>query len=221
MMSGSFLTEVTMTMAIVISRDVFDYATFGVNLALAMIAIVAVIVAERNVRQAKVSAEASRTAADAAIKSINLNFDVQRPRITVRTDGTSFVTFTMINKGSSPAQILWFNNFPSWHAPVAGEVMGQPRFGAFYDEANTHIMNVPVLHPNAEMEAGTFANSALEEGNPELFGEIRTGGRFLYLYSAIKYKGPFTDQIFETRYCFRLTQNGWRMAGDVGYNFEN
>ena len=210
-----------MTVAIVVSRDVFDYATFGVNLALAIIAIGGVIVAVWNVGQAKVSAEASRVAADAAIKSINLNFDVQRPRITVRTEGTSFVTFTMTNKGSSPAQILWFNNFPSWHTPVAGEEMGQPRFGAFYDDANTQIMNVPVLHPDAEMEAGTFATSALEEGNPDIFGEIKTGRRFLYLYSAIKYKGPFTDQIFETRYCFRLTQNGWKMAGDVGYNFEN
>ena len=210
-----------MTMAIVVSREVLDYATFCVNFSLAIIAIVGVRAAVMSVRHAKVSAEASRDAADAAIKSINLNFDVQRPRITVRVEGKDYATFTMINKGGSPAEIIWFNRYPAFHAPVAGEKMGEPRFGDFYDNSGMQIMNVPVIHPNDLMMAGEFALSAIEEVNPDLFREITTSNRFLYVYSAIKYKGRFSDQIFETRWCFRLSKNGWMMDGDVGYNFEN
>jgi hypothetical protein len=128
------------------------------------------------------------------------------------------VIFKAVNKGRSTARIVFWNNIPTAVTPLAGDNMGNPQYGAVYADSRMEIINIAPIPPGGEMDIGSYSTHYIEEGNPYLWEEIRTLKRFLYLYSAIKYKGFLSDDVYESRWCFLVRSMGPLMAGDPGYN---
>jgi hypothetical protein len=79
-------------------------------------------------------------------------------------------------------------------------------------------MNAPLLFPGECREAGSYSVTALQESWPERWEEVRVLKRAIYVYSVIKYEGPFSDDIYETRWCFRITSHGPVMSGGIRCN---
>ena len=207
------------------TKDWLDRIAFAANLLLVGVGIWGIIVAIRSVKAAEKSASAAeqnavaaKDGAQASLLNARTLVRAERPWLVVEATGFPNVTFRAVNKGRTPAQLLWYNNFPTISHPLIDEQIGQPHFGMFYEVEGSQIMNIPWVFPDCDMGVGEYPTDALKHGAPQLWEEIHTVKRWLYLYSAIKYKGPFSEDVYETRYCFRVSANGHVMAGDPGYN---
>jgi hypothetical protein len=76
------------------------------------------------------------------------------------------------------------------------------------------------IAPGKDMFINSFDISILDDGAmDQLKKEINAGSRAIRIFSAIKYRGLVSDEIFESRYCYGWGQNGTHLAGPAGYNY--
>jgi hypothetical protein len=212
-----------------------DRIAWGVNIILAAIGIIGVIVAistlrkiERQTRateQAAIatekSAKATEVAADATLKQTNHMVASERPFLMIQAVGFEYIEFKAVNRGNSPAQIIFYNNFPNLDTPLVRAEQKwnpPPAYGFGYDIEGAEIINVQWLAPGDQMVVGTYTLSSLKEVDPDLWDAVEKLTRLMYLWSSVKYRGLSAPTIYESRYCYRVTSNGPIMAGPPGLN---
>jgi len=139
----------------------------------------------------------------------------------IEATGFEFVEIRAWNRGRSPAQVIFFNNFPNLATPLIDEEWDPVRkygYGYGYDKEGMEIINIQWLAPGDSMVIGTYELSSLREGDPQRWEEIRSVKRWMYLWSAVKYRGLSGDRVYESRYCYRVRSAGPQMAGPPGFN---
>jgi hypothetical protein len=164
----------------------------------------------------RASLAAAEKSAGAALLNAQAVINSERPWLVVEAEGYPEISFKMTNKGKTPAQLIQYDPIPKVITPLLGETMGKPVYGKFFEE-QWQILNEPMIFPEESRPAGSYSISILKNEAPELWDEIATVKKQMYIYSAIKYKGPFTDDIYETAYCYLIWQ-GAKISGDYGYN---
>ena len=188
------------------------------NYLLVIAGIGGIVVAALTLKKIERQSKAGEDAANAALLNAQALINAERPWLIVEASGFPYIALKMVNKGRTPAQLIWYSNVPSVSNRLITDPMGAPHYGAHYDEVGMQIMNIPMVFPDANIPAGEYDVTAIQQLAPEQWEEIRVMKRLLYIYSAIKYKGPLSDDIYVTKYCFRVGSNGPVMAGDPGYN---
>jgi hypothetical protein len=188
------------------------------NYLLVLAGIGGIVVAALTLRKIERQTKAGEDAANAALLNAQALINAERPWLMVEACGFPSITLKMVNKGRTPAQLIWYSKVPSVCDHLTGELMGEPHYGKYYDEVGVQIMNVPMIFPDGEMPAGEYSVTALQQEFPERWKEICAKKRQLHLYSAIKYKGPLSEDVYVTKYCFLVKSTGAVMSGDPGYN---
>ena len=150
-----------------------DRIAWELNIILAAIGIIVVIVAlstlrkiERQTRateQAAIatekSAKATEVAADATLKQTNHMVASERPFLMIEAVGVEDIQFKAVNRGKSPAQIIFYNNFPNLDTPL---VMTEekwnppPLYGFGYDIEGAELTNVQWLATGDQRVVGTY-----------------------------------------------------------------
>jgi len=201
------------------SRDVYDWLVFGCSLVLAGVGIWGVIVAVRTLKKIERQTKATEKAAEAALKQAEHLIAAERPFLMIEATGFEFVEIQAWNRGRSPAQIIFYNNFPNITTPLISEDWNPDRkYGYGYDIDGMEIINIQWLAPGGSMVIGSYELNALKEGDPQRWEEVRALKRWMYLWSAVKYRGLSGDRIYESRYCYRVRSAGPQMAGPPGLN---
>jgi hypothetical protein len=162
--------------------------------------------------------ETGRLAAIATQRQAEYLVSSERPLLMIQATGYPIVSIKAVNKGKTTARIVFWNNVPTVRTPGTQENMGKPGYGVNYEDSRVEIINIPPIPPGGEMDIGSFNTDAVKKGAPDIWEEVRTLKRFLYIYSAIKYKGFLSDDVYESRWCFMVRSIGPLMAGDPGYN---
>jgi hypothetical protein len=213
------------------AKDRYDKVSFGVSVFLALIGLGGVWYGRSTLKAirgqlAEIKAAGLQTdqmlvhagkQADAALKNAQAVINSERPWIVVEAEGYPEIAFKMTNKGKTPAQLVQYDPIPKVITPLLGETIGKPVYGKFFEE-HWQILNEPMIFPGESRPAGSYSISILNNEAPELWNEIATVKKRLYIYSTIKYKGPFSDDIYTTGYCYLIWQ-GAKMSGDYGYNY--
>jgi hypothetical protein len=188
------------------------------NYLLVVAGIGGIIVASLTLRKIERQTKAGEDAANAALLNAQALINAERPWLVVEASGFPYITLKMVNKGRTPAQLIWYSKVLSVSDHLLAEPMGEPHYGKYYDEVGIQIMNVPMIFPDGDMPAGGYSVTVLQQEFPERWKEICAKKRQLHIYSAIKYKGPLSNDVYVTKYCFLVKSTGAVMSGDPGYN---
>jgi hypothetical protein len=191
-----------------------------VNYTLALVAVgaIGVGVAWRTLGILEQQTKAALASANASLRQAQYLINAERPLLMVEASGFPTVTIKAVNRGKSTARIVFWNQVPSVSTPLNTERMEEPWYGHTYGDSRMEIINIPPVPPGEEMNLGTYPTEVIKENDPARWEEIRTVKRVFYVYSAVKYKGFLSDDVYESRWCFRVTSGGPQMAGDPGYN---
>jgi hypothetical protein len=154
--------------------------------------------------------------ADAAINAA-------RPFILVYTKGDLGTELWMRNCGRSPAQLLHVDPFLKFEYPKFDfaeqewKMRPEPFYGKPYETGEQ--FNIAWLAPGERRCFASIDPSLFQELGPEFIAEFNQGIRTIRIYSAIKYRGIITPDVFETRFCYGWGRpRGTYMAGPYGYN---
>lgn len=138
--------------------------------------------------------------------------------VEVREGAPGSYHFYAVNYGKSPAQLIFINPVPIVSVTKFGaELEDKPWYGfGFYEEGMT-VFNEQWIPPGKDrivvtLDAGVITKWV--EGNPG----VNTGMEELLVRGALKYRGRFSEDIWPSKYCYRVFPNGLRMAGPYGWN---
>lgn len=170
------------------------------------------------------AAEAGRMASEAAQKQVEYMIASERPFVLVEVrDNTEL---WIRNCGKSAANFVYLTSvftlsFPEFVNEEQEYVMRkQHPYGAIYESTSATQINVQWLAPGDSRFLARFDPTVLNDLDERRKAELATGLRTVRLYSAIKYRGIASPDVFETRFCY-----GWHdhshslyMDGPPGYN---
>ena len=166
--------------------------------------------------------EVARKAADAALLTAQVAINAERPFVMVEASGNAdSVTFTAWNRGRSPAKVVYMDPIlRTAVVPLRDKLPDAPDYGLAYERAiaGAELVNAEWVAPGASIYAGGFGARGTYSALPEMLKELKSGSSLLYLYGSIRYKGIAGDQIYESRFCYRLGGGRWVMLGPTGYN---
>ena len=168
------------------------------------------------------AASAAKLSAEATAKQVGHLINSERPFILVYTKGAKGTEIWIRNCGRSPAQLLFIDpvmklGFPEFDEAEQEFVMKQPPFyGKAYESGEQY--NVAWLAPGAKRYFATFDPAIFGEIPSETREELNRGIRQFRIYSAIKYRGTISHDIYETRFCYGWGPSGLYMTGPYGYN---
>ena len=132
--------------------------------------------------------------------------------------GSWSVQFTAVNRGESPAKIVFFEPATSVKAisPIR-DISEEPSYGSAYPTGE--LVNARAAGARRRDEIGEVELSEIYQDDPDQLEEIRIGKKLVFAYQSVKYRDMFTDNIYESRFCYRLDVNRkWILAGPPGYN---
>jgi hypothetical protein len=133
----------------------------------------------------------------------------------------TFVKFQAINRGKSPARVIFFGESPNFDTPLYSEETWNPvpHYGYGYDIEGAEIINIPWIAPgDTPWVFSTYDLRVLEEFDPARHTECATGARAVYLWHTVKYKGLSGTTIYESRFCYQAINGKLKMAGPYGLN---
>lgn len=196
-----------------------EWVSLGVNILLVVIGFGGLIAAFFTLRKLERQTKATEDAAKASLVQAEHIIANERPFLMIEASGYDAIEFHAVNRGKSPAQIIFFNNFPNLNTPLVGEEWSPTRYyGGGYDVEGMEVINVQWIAPDASMLIGTYTLRALREGDPQRWDEVDNLRRQMYLWSSIKYRGLSGSKIYESRYCYLVRPAGPLMAGPPGLN---
>lgn len=211
-------------------KDGLDKAAFAVSVALLGIALFGVIYAKQTLlaiqgQLAEIKAAGVQT--DKMIANAGKHADAAinaaRPFILVYTKGDLGTEFWMRNCGRSPAQLLHVDpimkiEYPKFEGAAQDWAMRPtPFYGQHYETGEQ--FNVAWLAPGERRCFASIDPNLFKELGPQIIAELTDGIRAIRIYSAIKYRGIITPDVFETRFCYGWGRpRGTYMTGPYGYN---
>jgi len=170
--------------------------------------------------ESRKAAIAAEKAADASLGQTSHMVNAERPFLMIEVRGGGFAgyDFWAVNHGKSPAQLLFLNPVPIVSASKFGEELEKnPWYGHGFYEDDIIVFNEQWVPPGGERNIGTLDQGVIQmwvEGHPEL----NTGGKELLVRGAIKYRGRFSEDVWHSKYCYRVFSNSIKMAGPYGWN---
>ena len=219
------------------ARDWIDYTVLGINVILAVTAGAGVLAAFRTLRvirsQTKAteeSVEETRRAVLATEKSVEAQMrttrsfiNVERPFIVVEAKGNvDHLSLVAINKGRTPARILFINPLLQWdYVPYKESLPPEPNYtGNSVPIKDIENFNLEWILSNGVYQYGSFRSKELIEADPDIAASIKRFDTTFYIYSTIRYTGHIDEtDIYETRFCYKMTLNGeFILGGPYGYN---
>ncbi|HTF69148.1 MAG TPA: hypothetical protein VK638_41355 [Edaphobacter sp.] len=146
----------------------------------------------------------------------------ERPFLMVEVIGDeNHASFRVCNRGKSPAKILFMDRMlNATYLPIGEKLPLVPEYGQQYH--NIFIGAEPVNAEWVSPRGHTFIGSVSPKGEIATLRSYSSANPLapsaVWHFGAIIYKGLFSDMLYESRYCYRLLDNHWRMLGPYGYN---
>jgi hypothetical protein len=167
--------------------------------------------------------EIAQKSADAATNSLTALLKIERPFVIIEQRNHQFWA---VNYGKSPAQIVFIEPvlkiaFPTFDFEAQDwSLPNKPNYGQYYDHPTVEVINVQWIAPGKELFVNSFyASEIIGELDEVMKAEINSGNKAIFVYSAIKYRGIVSSEIFENRYCYRcFSKSSLCMSGPYGYN---
>lgn len=170
------------------------------------------------------AADAAKSASQAAARQVDHMIASERPFVLIEVRNNT--ELWVRNCGKSAARFIYYDptaiklGYPEFDSAMQDHVMRQPPYyGEIYSSQTMIQINTPWLAPGDSREFTYFDLTILSDLDDRTKAEIGRGHRAIRFYSAIKYRGIASPDIFETRFCYGYTaQRGLYMAGPYGYN---
>jgi hypothetical protein len=159
----------------------------------------------------KLAAEAARDSADAYVTS-------ERPFVMIETRGEQGFEFWAVNYGKSPAQIIFSNPAPFVITPLIEDLPESLNYGFGFDNPNSEQINVQWIAPGKSHSLGSFQPEIMNFIEEDAAKELSQSLRVMLVYSAFKYRGIHSKQVYTSTYCYRKYPVGLQMWGGYGWN---
>ena len=159
----------------------------------------------------KLAAEVARDSADAYVTS-------ERPLVMIETRGEQGFEFWAVNYGKSPAQIIFSNPVPFVITPLISDLPESLDYGFGFYNPNSEQINVQWIAPGKSHPLGAFEPQIMDYIENGAAKEMSQSLRVMIVYSAFKYRGIHSKQVYTSKYCYRKFPNGLQMWGSYGWN---
>lgn len=157
-------------------------------------------------------------AANAAKDSASAYITSERPFVMIETRGDEGYEFWAVNYGRSPAQIIFSNPTPFVDTFLLEELPDTLNYGLGYENPNARQINVQWIAPGKAYPLGAFDPRIIEAIGEHSTQELIQSIRVMLIYSAFKYRGIHTTDVYMSTYCYRKYPSGLRMWGAEGWN---
>jgi hypothetical protein len=154
----------------------------------------------------------------AAKRSAKAYIATERPFVIIETRGEHGYEFWAVNYGKSPAQIIFSNPVPFIDTFLLTETPKILTYGTGFDNPNAEQINVQWIAPGGSHPLGAFEPEITKSVDGEASKELTLSLRVMILYSAFKYRGIHSKQVYTSTYCYRKYPSGLRMWGAYGWN---
>lgn len=169
-----------------------------------------------------VAAQAAKDAAVAAREGVEIAAAAQRAWLLITGDPNEgfdswLFSFKVTNYGVSPAEILWTQLCFKTLSPI----VDLPNLPTYTSNEGNVFVNRRWLAPRESLTIDEFHSYGVFQDDPNLFEDLRSGRKRLWLYGIVRYRDTISKDVHETRFCY------WRsvqpkvnlvMAGPPGYN---
>lgn len=162
---------------------------------------------------------ANENTAEAAFLTAESFVNAERPWLLAEAEIVhGIVLIKACNVGKSPAKVVWRPDMINAKFISLEETLPQsPYYGFGFDEDYT-LTNGVWVAPGKPFFIGVFDSFEMfPDYDLETGGDLN-GKKYLFVYSAIKYRNPFDDKVHETRFCYKKIGNYLKLDGPPGYN---
>jgi hypothetical protein len=151
-------------------------------------------------------------------KSVEAYIATERPFVIIETRGEQGFEFWAVNYGKSPAQIIFSNPVPIVDTFLLTELPEVLNYGVGFNDPNVQQINVQWIAPGKTHFLGDFNPKVMESLRGDAASELAQSLRVLLVYSAFKYRGIHSKEVYTSTYCYRKYPSGLRMWGAYGWN---